>query len=82
MKYRIVIEKPAAKFILKQTKEQQTRILKAIYSLPDIGDVKKMQGTENLFRLRVGTYRILYTIEDQVLIIRVLEAGNRGDIYK
>ena len=81
-KYKILIEKPAQKFIAKQSKAQQERLLKAIYGLPDSGDVKALHGYDNLFRLRVGSYRIIYTIENNILTVRVLTAGNRGDVYK
>lgn len=82
MTYRIVIEKPALKFLQKQPLPQRERLLKAIQGLPDAGDIKPMAGHENLFRMRVGAYRVLYTIEHDVLIVRVLNAGNRGDVYK
>lgn len=82
MSWRIVIEKPALKFLQKQPLPQRERLLKAIQGLPDVGDIKPMAGHENLFRMRVGTYRVLYTIEHDVLIVRVLNAGNRGDVYK
>lgn len=82
MSYKIVIDKPALKFLNKQNSNQKDRILKAIQKLPDIGDVKPMAGHTNLFRLRVGEFRILYTIENDVLIVRILNVGNRGDIYK
>ena len=80
MSYKIVIEKPAMKFLQKQ--KQKERLLRAIQGLPYIGDIKPMSGHDNLYRLRVGSYRVLYTIEDDVLIVRVLTIGNRGDIYK
>lgn len=82
MTWRIVIEKPALKFLQKQPLPQRERLLKAIQDLPDVGDIKPMAGHENLFRMRVGTYRVLYSIERDVLIVRVLNAGNRGDVYK
>lgn len=82
MIWRIVIEKPALKFLQKQPLPQRERLLKAIQGLPDVGDIKPMAGHENLFRMRVGTYRVLYSIEHDVLIVRVLNAGNRGDVYK
>ena len=82
MKFKIIIEKPAAKFIAKQPKAQQERLLRAIYALPDSGDIKPMQATEGLFRLRVGTYRVIYTVENDILTVRVLTAGNSGDVYK
>lgn len=82
MTYRIVIEKPALKFLQKQPLPQRERLLRAIQGLPDVGDIKPMAGYENLFRMRVGTYRVLYTIEHDVLTVRVLNVGNRGDVYK
>lgn len=79
--YKIVIEKRAEKFIRKQPKTAQVRLLSAISQLPS-GDIKPLKGHDNLFRLRVGDYRILYTIDNEVLIICVIDAGNRGDIYQ
>lgn len=82
MKYEIVLEKRASKFLKKQPQNQRIRILTAIKDLPYSGDIKAMKGFSELFRLRVGSYRILYTIEKEVLVIRVIDIGNRGDIYK
>lgn len=79
---RIEIDKPAMKFLAMQPKPQQERLLKAISKLPNDGDIKPMSGYDNLYRLRVGTYRVLYTIENAILMIRVLQIGNRGDVYK
>lgn len=81
MKYRIFIEKPAVKYIKKQTKQEQERILRAIYHLPG-GDTKPVQGYKGFFRLRVGECRIIYTIDNGQYIICIIDAGNRGDVYK
>lgn len=81
MSYTILYDKPALKFIKKQPKEQQVRIVQAIHALPDAGDIKQMKGHAELFRLRVGSYRILYTVDHGQLIVRVIDAGNRGQIY-
>lgn len=81
MKYEILIEKPALKYIKKQNKQEQERILKAIYKLPD-GDTKPVQGHKGFYRLRVGECRIIYTIDNGKYIICVVDAGNRGDVYK
>ncbi len=82
MSYKIVIDKPALKFLQRQPQQQRERLLKAIYRLPHEGDIKPMSGHEGLFRLRVGSYRVLYTVENDVLTVRVLTIGNRGDVYK
>ena len=84
MNYRYNIRKKAMKFIQKQEKKQQKRILKAIYALPN-GDVCKMSGEENLYRMRVGGYRVLFEMNAEaafVTLIDVTDADNRGQIYK
>lgn len=81
MKYQIFIEKKAQKFIKRLSKHDKERLLKAIFGLPQ-GDVKSIQGYDGYFRLRVGDYRIIYTLDNGKFIICVIDAGNRGDIYK
>lgn len=81
MKYRVIIEKKAEKFIRKQGKKDQERLLKAAYKLPEGADIKKLKGSD-LFRVRVGNYRILYTIDDGIKVITVENIDNRGDVYK
>lgn len=81
MKYQIKIEKDAQKFLKKLPRPDETRVLKAIAKLPDEGDQKQMKGHPGFFRLRVGDYRIIYTVDNGQLIVRVVDAGNRGQIY-
>lgn len=78
--YKIEITKKALKFIQKQPKPIRELLLRAISNLP-AGDVKALQGHNGLFRLRVGNYRIIYTMDNDQLIICVIDAGNRGQIY-
>lgn len=82
MSYRIVIDKPAMKFLTKQPQAQRERLLRAIYHLPESGDIRLMSGFQNRYRLRVGTFQVIYTILDDLLIVQVLTIGNRGDVYK
>lgn len=42
----------------------------------------KLKGFDNLFRIRIGPYRLIYTIQDDKLIVLVLELGDRKDVYK
>jgi len=60
----------------------QKNIVSTIDGLPDKGDIQKMRGQtlKNVFRLRVGRYRILYIREADA--IKVLDIDTRGDIYK
>lgn len=80
MIYKIKIRPKALKFIEKQDKIQRLRIYKAIYDLPN-GDVKKLAGHREEYRLRVGHYRIIYSINQEELTILVTNANNRGQIY-
>lgn len=82
MSYRIFIEKPARKFIEKQPPAQQKRILTALYKLPDVGDIRPMRGKVNQYRVRIGKYRAVYTLDKDILTVTVLKVDNRGDVYK
>ncbi|OUL35144.1 hypothetical protein BV372_12245 [Nostoc sp. T09] len=44
--------------------------------------VKKLKGGKNQYRIRVENYRILYTIEDSILLILIVDLGDRKEIYK
>lgn len=80
MNYKIEIKNKARKFIEKQSPEQQIRILKAIYKIPN-GDIKRLAGQNGIYRLRVGDYRIIYSMYNNKLVILIMNIGNRGDIY-
>lgn len=78
---KITYLKTALKTIITYDKETQNRIVTAINNIPR-GDIKKLQGEKypQLYRLRVGKYRIIYHIEhEDILIVKV---DTRGDIYK
>ena len=79
--YNIIIKKKAKKFIDKLPENDKRRIVSAIEALPDSGDIKKLQGKSGYYRLRVGNYRIIYTVDHGKLIVYVVDAGNRGQIY-
>lgn len=79
--YKVRFEKAAQKFLDKQDKNQRLRLYKAIYRLPDGTDIKKLNG-HNLYRLRVGDYRILYMIDNEICLINIENIDNRGDVYK
>jgi len=42
---------------------------------------RKLMGAENTYRIRVRDYRIIYTIEDEILIVEVIKIGHRKNIY-
>lgn len=79
--YNIILKKKAKKFIDKLPKNERFRLAKAISQLPNGEDIKKLKGYNDLMRLRVGDYRIIYTVEHDKLIVYVIDIGNRGEIY-
>ena len=74
----IKYSKQALKFLQKQDKTTQKRILKAINLLP-LGDVKKLQNKSG-YRLRVGDFRIIFDKDGNIIFIEKID--NRGQIYK
>ena len=63
----------------------QRRIAAAIDQLalnPRPSGVKKLADSENHWRIRVGDYRIIYQIFDEVLVIVIVTIGHRGDVYR
>lgn len=84
MIYEIEFKKSARKEINKLPPEVAKEILKIIYSLatkPRPPHAKKMVGGAG-WRLRIGSYRVIYTIEDKLLIIVIIRIGHRKDIYR
>ena len=85
MKYEIKFRTSALKDILSLPKQMSVRVQTAIDTLSEnprpVGYVK-LHGVENLFRIRVGDIRIVYTIEDQIRIVEVRTVGNRREIYR
>lgn len=76
---RIEYEKEAVKYIQAQDKPTKKRLKEAIEKLPD-GDVKKLQGYQNDYRLRVGNLRVLFSVEMDIITIK--DILPRGQAYK
>jgi mRNA interferase RelE/StbE len=83
--YKVELRRPAAKFLAKQDRATQRRIIQALEGLqkvPPEGDIKPMKGHPGLYRLRIGTYRAVYEVDHSKQIVYVRVIGNRGDVYK
>lgn len=74
----IKYSKQAVKFLHKQDKITQKRIVCAINNLP-FGDVRKLQGKIG-YRLRVGQFRVIFDLAGNIIYIEKID--NRGQIYK
>ena len=85
MKYRIKVQRSAAKALKKIPKPDRKRISKKIDSLAEklpSTDTTKMKGNNPFHKIRVGDYRIVYEIQDDLLLILIVKVGHRKDIYR
>lgn len=84
-KYSLRIKKSAQKELESiATKADRRRVIRRIRSLADDprppGSLK-LSGLER-YRIRQGRFRVLYTIEDAVLIVQIMKIGDRKDVYR
>ena len=83
--YSIEVSATAEKQLRKLSKKDQISVLKRIQELsrePRPNRSRKLRGPDNIYRVRVGKYRILYSIENKHLIIIILKVGHRRDVYR
>jgi mRNA interferase RelE/StbE len=85
MKYRIELARKAQKFLSSQSAIIQRQIGDKIDSLennPRPAGCKRLQGNHDLYRVRTGDYRIIYTIKDNQLLVLVVQIGHRREVYR
>jgi mRNA interferase RelE/StbE len=85
MAYSIEFRPAALRDLRAIPKEMLLRVSRKVDSLSDNprpSGVEKLSGSENSYRVRVGDYRILYQIEDEVLRVLVARVGHRREIYR
>lgn len=85
-RYNVQILRSAAKEIeAVSTKKERQAIVRRIESLaedPRGAGCEKLAGREDRYRVRQGRYRIIYSIEDEVLTVVVVKVGHRKDVYR
>jgi len=84
MQYRIELAPLAQRQFKKLDRAIQNRLLQRIETLssnPRPPGVKKLTDEENLYRIRIGEYRVIYQIRDWVLTVVVVKIGHRREIY-
>ena len=85
MTYTVSFKQSARKALGKLPRKMQIRLVEAADALandPRPQGVKKLQGDDNLWRIRVGAFRIVYEIHDDRLTVLVIRIGDRKDIYR
>jgi mRNA interferase RelE/StbE len=82
--YTVVVSQTAEKELQRlpsRTVEKIIVLLKSLQDNPRPAGCKKLKGYKNLWRARIGDYRIIYAIDDVILLVDVREVGHRKDIY-
>lgn len=84
--YRLVIKASAKKELLRLGTEADRRRISAaiqglIYQPRPVGG-EKIAGSDRAFRIRIGHYRVVYEIMDDVLVVYVFRVAHRRDVYK
>lgn len=82
--YKIEWKRSAARELRKLPREAVSRILQAVEELsadPYPTGVRKLVGSEQTYRIRVGDYRVVYSVFSSTLIIQIIRVGHRKDVY-
>jgi mRNA interferase RelE/StbE len=83
--YKITFKNSALKELERLPKSTVRKIVVAIDGLevdPKPIGVKKLKDSNDLYRIRVGDYRVIYAINEGVKIVNILRIGHRKDIYR
>lgn len=85
MAYQVLVERAAEKDLRKISSEVRPRLVLALQSLaknPRPAGSLKLSGSASDWRIRVGDYRIIYEIADEIRIVRINRVRHRGDVYR
>ena len=83
--YEVEISRTAEKQLRKIPQTDRARVVQAMQRLatdPYPTGVRKLRGYDDVFRIRVGRYRVLYSVSDATVIVVVLKVGQRRDVYQ
>ena len=83
--YRIFLERAAERDLRRLSREIHDRIIRAIQGLaadPRPPGCRKLTGTQNDWRIRVGDYRVVYEIDDKAQVVRVNRVRHRREVYR
>lgn len=85
MRYRIEVTKAAERDLRALPADILKRVDKRILALaenPRPDGVKKLAGADDLYRVRVGDYRIIYEIQDRAIVVTIIRVRHRGEVYR
>jgi mRNA interferase RelE/StbE len=84
-RYELRIKRSVAKDLRGVPKADVRRVLARIEALADDPrgpGCEKLAGPDDLYRVRQGVYRIVYTIHDDRVVVEVIRVGHRGEVYR
>lgn len=83
--YRLEITRDAVRALAKLDKPIRRRIQTAVDGLrhdPRPHGTAALRGASDLYRIRVGDYRVVYTVQDERLLVLVVDLGHRREVYR
>ncbi|OAV69047.1 Toxin RelE [Bacteroidales bacterium Barb4] len=83
--YNLIIDKKAEKELSRLPMEYYRLIMKRISSLkqnPRPFGYRKLSDSDNKYRIRIGDYRVIYSIKDDILTVEVIKIDHRSSIYQ
>lgn len=83
--YRVLLERSAERDLGRLSSQVHERVIASIKNLaatPRPSGCRKLEGSKNDWRIRVGDYRIIYEIEDQARVVRVNRVRHRREVYR
>lgn len=83
--FEILLERNAEKDLRRLTLENHDRVIVGIAALagnPRPPGAKKLAGSKSDWRIRIGDYRVLYEVRDEIYIVRIYRVRHRKEVYR
>lgn len=83
--YRIEVVRSAEKTLFRLPKKDIVRVTAAIAAMainPYPDGCRKLAGQNDTFRIRIGVYRVIYEVYEDIILVKVLKVGHRKDVYR
>ena len=83
--YKVEWKRSALRELKRLDRQVVSRVVAAVESLasdPYPPGVRKLQGAEHTFRIRVGNYRVVYEVSELRLVVHIMRVRHRRDVYR
>ena len=85
MSYNVLFKNSASKQFRRLPKNMLGKVASAIDELAEDSrpvNCKKLKDTTDTYRIRIGDYRVIYTMDDSIVTVEVVKVGNWKDVYE